>query len=327
MNAITIVKYWKYAFFKHIQFIQRETNGAIGFDLRRLQTKKEWQTCEIVPHSMHSVALIPIGSVHGSIVVRPFAIVISSIRTLAVAFALLPHSVASLDFPLEFSNVQLIDIPYFRLYFLLPLLKFNDNKKSKRKSWSFITWVELECYNARCLFPSKHGENSEKEARASERERETMTNVDWLTLQMANNMLVAIAMCAPTAGDNIKFHAHSIQHAIWNSVCVFRCVSIFLHSIWCFVRSRCRRSIESSELQICTRFILRPPQNKLNTHEMNIHLNIFANTFDINAGNVDAKPKKNKEQKLVCVAFQSIFICIQWGLPVSQQFNIIKLKE
>lgn len=51
---------------------------------------------------MHSVALIPIVPVHGPIVVRQFATVISLIRKLAVAFAL-PHSAASLDLPSEFS--------------------------------------------------------------------------------------------------------------------------------------------------------------------------------------------------------------------------------
>lgn len=68
---------------------------------------------------MHSVALIPIVSVHGSIVVRQFAIVIALIRTLAVAFAFLPHLNVSLDLPSKFfvtvfdirlnSNFQLID--------------------------------------------------------------------------------------------------------------------------------------------------------------------------------------------------------------------------
>lgn len=70
---------------------------------------------------MHSVALIPNVPVHGSIVVRQFAIVLSSIRTraaaAAVVFVLLPHLAASLDLPSQYSDtVFFVSFLLFNLF-------------------------------------------------------------------------------------------------------------------------------------------------------------------------------------------------------------------
>lgn len=168
----------------------------------------------------------------------------------------------------------------------------------------FITWVELECYNARCL-SSKLGENWGSEG-------ETMTNVDWLTLQMANNMLVAIAMCAlrtPTAGDNINIYAQPL-HAIWIfCLCFFAGYRFFYTPLSSRLPSI--RSMELSKLQIYTRFTLQPKRNKLNTHETNITFTcIFSKHLRHSCRKRECKSEKRSEKNWRA-GFLLILICIQ----------------
>lgn len=105
-----------------------EMNGAIC---------RSKQTCEIVPHSVHSVALIPNVSVHRPIAVRQFSIVLSLIRTLTLAFVL-PHLAASLKLTSEFRtritslNLLVVSLNLIRcnieLNFFSLLQQLNDNR-------------------------------------------------------------------------------------------------------------------------------------------------------------------------------------------------------
>lgn len=128
MNAITIENYIRMCIFKQQKSVQFIPNIAkskmVQLDSYSADETREIkaQTCEIELHWMHSAALIPIVWVRGSIVVRQFAIVLSSIRTraaaavaAAVVFVLLPYLAASLDLPSQFADAVFVSFLLFNL--------------------------------------------------------------------------------------------------------------------------------------------------------------------------------------------------------------------
>lgn len=98
------------------------------------------------------------------------------------------------------SNYAIVDSRYNARRFTLLCCCKNSMIRNRNKylghSFSstrmFITWVELECYNPVICLPNTN-EIADEWMWKKEKESKTVTNVDWLTLQMANNMLVAIA--------------------------------------------------------------------------------------------------------------------------------------
>lgn len=156
----------------------------------------------------------------------------------------------------------------------LPLLMFN-------------TWVELECNNSvGCLRDTPRKERERASERVISRPWQMLIgwHYKWQTCWLPWRR-------APTDGDNIKIYAHSTARHSDLSVFFFL-RSIDFPTLGCALLPLLLpliRLAKLSELPFLCSFELQSPQSKLNTHEMT-----FTWSFEINAGNVDAKPKKEK---------------------------------